>query len=373
MKSNTQAIVDAVSSGQRISEQEAMELYRNAPLSTLGALANQKRQAANPGDRVSYLIDRNINYTNVCNSDCTFCGFYQYDPRHPEAYVLSREQIREKIDEALELGATRILLQGGHNDELSYDFYVELISWIHDNFDIEINSFSPSEIHQMHLVSGKSYVDILTELQAAGMRGLPGGGAEILDDEVRKRVSPKKIRSQTWLDIMEIAQELGLTTTATMVIGFGESVENRINHLSGLRNLQDKSLAKGKAGFNAFISWVLQKNENTSMGRSRHRDTYGASSSEYLRNVAIGRIFLDNIIHHQASWPTLGPDVAQIGLHFGCDDFGSTMMEENVVSKAGALTQSKWEMSPEELRDEIRGAGFIPVQRNSSYEVIRVY
>jgi cyclic dehypoxanthinyl futalosine synthase len=222
----------------------------------------------------------------------------------------------------------------------------------------------------MHLVSGKSYFDILSDLKSAGMKGLPGGGAELLVDSVRKRVSPKKIGAEVWLNVMAVAHSLDLTTTATMVIGFGEGWSERLEHMQRLRDLQDDSLAKGYTGFNAFISWPLQHNENTSMGRSRHRQNYGADSIEYLKNVAIGRLFLDNIPHHAASWPTLGAEVGKIALHFGCDDFGSTMMEENVVSKAGALTQSKWEMSPAEMIEHIENAGFQAAQRDSSYNTI---
>lgn len=356
--------------GKRLERDAAAQLYAETPLAELGALAHSRREQAVPGKTVTYLIDRNINYTNVCNSDCTFCGFYRPSSDHPEAYVLGRDEMRQKIEEALELGATRILLQGGHNDDLPYEFYGELISWISSNFPIEINAFSPSEIHQMKLVSGRSYFEILSDLKAAGMRGLPGGGAENLDSTVRKRVSPKKISGETWIEVMEAAHELELTTTATMVIGFGETLEQRLNHFDMLRDLQDRSRAKGKTGFNAFISWVLLHNENTSMGRSRHRESYGAGTSEYLRNLAFARIYLDNIIHHQSSWPTLGADVAQLGLHFGADDFGSTMMEENVVSQAGALTQNKWCMSPEELRGYIYAAGFEPLQRDTSYGIV---
>ncbi|MCB0339298.1 MAG: hypothetical protein KDD53_06825, partial [Bdellovibrionales bacterium] len=244
---------------------------------------------------------------------------------------------------------------------------------IKENFTIELNAFSPSEIHQMHLVSGKPYYDILAELKAAGLSGLPGGGAEILDDRIRKRVSPKKIGADKWIEIMRVAQRLDLTTTATMVIGFGEDVEHRLEHLSRLRKLQDESILGGFDGFNAFISWPLQHNENTSMGRSRHRSKYGASSVEYLRNLAAARIFLHNIPHHQASWPTCGVQVASIGLHFGCDDFGSTMMEENVVSTAGAPTEFCGSMSPEDLRFHISEAGFIPAQRDSSFNIVQVF
>ncbi|RIL08273.1 MAG: dehypoxanthine futalosine cyclase [Proteobacteria bacterium] len=362
-----------VESGFRISPAEARSLWQNSDLLSLARMANFRRQAQNPGKNVTYLVDRNINYTNVCNTDCTFCGFYRHSPNHPESYLLPREIIGKKVEEALALGATRILLQGGHNDELPYTYYVELVSWIHKNYPIEINSFSPSEIQQMRNVSGKSYPEILMELKRAGMKGLPGGGAEILDDEIRQRVSPKKIRSDEWIHVMEIAQSLDLTTTATMVIGFNESIEHRLNHLQRLRDLQDRSLEKGQRGFNCFISWTLQFDRNTSLGRSKNAAFMGASATEYLRNVALCRIFLDNITHHQASWPTLGPDIAQVALHFGCDDIGSTMMEENVVSAAGGPSKSKWSMSPEELRGHIRGAGFTPAQRNSSFEILHIF
>jgi cyclic dehypoxanthinyl futalosine synthase len=366
-------IVERFEAGERISQADALVLYQSADLLTLGQLARTARERTNPGKIVTYLVDRNINYTNVCNTDCSFCAFYRPHSTHPESYVLTKEVLGRKIEEALQFGATRILLQGGHNDSLPYEFYLDMIAWIHERYPIELNAFSPSEIHQMHLVSGKSYREILSELQAAGLRGLPGGGAEILHDEIRKRVSPKKIPAQLWIDIMEVAQELNLTTTASMVIGFGETPAHRLSHLALVRDLNDRSAEKGVKGFNAFISWTLKLNENTSMGRSRRREDFGVELHEYLRNIAMARIFLDNVPHHQSSWPTDGPEVAQLGIIFGCDDIGSTMMEENVVSQAGAPTKERWSMSPEELRDFIRGVGFIPAQRNSSFELLQVF
>lgn len=355
----------------RIERSEAQKLLTLSELHELGARATAVRNVKNPADRVTYLIDRNINYTNVCNTDCSFCGFYRHDPNHPESYVLSKDALEEKISEALELGATRILLQGGHNDQLEYDYYLKLIDWIHKKFPIEINAFSPSEIHQMHLVSNRSYREVLEDLKSSGMQGLPGGGAEILDDEIRKQISPKKISTDQWLEVMGIAHDLELTTTATMVIGFGETTEHRINHLERLRAQQDLAVNSGKVGFGAFICWTHQFNENTSLGRSRRSREFGAAPLEYLRTIALARVYLDNIEHIQASWPTLGPDVAEIALHFGCDDFGSTMMEENVVSRAGALTTHRWSMSPAELESHIIDAGFTPAQRNSSYGIVR--
>lgn len=366
-------IISRIEAGKRIEGEEALLLYRNADLLELGQAASKVRWRINPESIVTYLVDRNINYTNVCNTDCSFCAFYRHDPKHPESYVLNRDELSIKIKEALELGATRILLQGGHNDELPYSYYVELIAWLHENFKIELNAFSPSEVQQMSRISGKSYEQVLTELQQAGLAGLPGGGAEILDDDVRRRISPKKTKAHEWIEIMEIAHSLGLTTSSSMVIGFAESYEQRINHLTLLRDLQDRSTKKGLVGFNLFVSWTAQLNDNTSMGRSRLADRYQVSTVEYLRNLAIARIFLDNIKHHQSSWPTLGPEIAQLGLHFGCDDIGSTMMEENVVSQAGGHTEKKWCMSPEELRFFIKGAGFTPAQRNSSFEVVQTF
>ena len=364
---NKQELAAKVQEGARISRAEALELWKLFDFTELASLAQGVRFLHNPSHEVTYLIDRNINYTNVCNSDCSFCAFYRHDPRDPEAYVLSRETMSLKVREAMELGASRILLQGGHNDELPYSFYVEMIEWLASEFPLQLNAFSPSEIHQMTIVSGKSSRDVLRDLKAAGLYGLPGGGAEILDNEVRRRISPKKIPAERWLQIMEEAQSLDLVTTATMVIGFGESLEHRISHLERLRDLQDRSNASGHRGFNLFISWTHQFNQRTSLGRSRHVATYGAGAVEYLKNVAWSRIILDSIQHHQSSWPTCGAHVAEIGLHAGCDDIGSTMMEENVVSQAGAPTALKWSMSPEELELHIRQAGFTPVLRDSNF------
>ncbi len=358
---------------QRLTRQSALELFHSCSLPELGSLAHRLRCNQNSASQVSYLIDRNINYTNVCSTDCSFCGFYRHSHSHPEAYVLSRDTIGKKIEEALEAGASRILLQGGHNDQLPYDFYPELVHWIKTTYRIGLNAFSPSEVQQMRKVSGKEYSSILSELKQAGMDGLPGGGAEILDDEVRQRVSPKKIRADEWIEVMEIAHSVGLVTTATMVYGFGETLEQRLNHLERLRSAQERSLRAGYKGFNAFISWPLQHNEQTSLGRSKHKEKYGSTPSEYLRHIAWCRLYLDNIQHHQSSWPTLGIEIAQLGLHFGCDDIGSTMMEENVVSTAGAPTKHKWSMSPEELRHAIRAAGFIPVERDAFYNPLRSF
>ncbi|MEW5988467.1 MAG: cyclic dehypoxanthinyl futalosine synthase [Chloroflexota bacterium] len=366
-------ILAKVEGGGRITYDEATLLYQEASLLQLGRAANARRQQVVPGNCVTYLIDRNVNYTNVCHTDCSFCAFYRHDPNHPEAYVNPKPVLGKKIEETLYLGGTRILMQGGHNDDLPWDYYLDLVGWIHQTYpQIEINAFSPSEIDQMVKVSGLSRYEVLKELKEAGMRGLPGGGGEILDDEIRRRVSPKKQRTDGWLDCMRQAHKLGLTTTATMVIGFREEIRHRLNHLQRLRDLQDASLRDFGNGFNAFISWTVQI-ENTPLEKSRFAPEYGATPHEYLRHTAVARIFLDNIPHHQASWPTQGEKVAAVALHFGCDDFGSTMIEENVVSAAGARTAVKCSLNVPEIHRQIREAGFVPAQRDSSYHIVRQY
>ncbi len=366
-------ILARVHDGGRISYDDGLLLYQHADLLDLGEAANARRQQLVPGDRVTYLIDRNINYTNVCVTDCQFCNFYALPGDSKKGYVNSKHVLGQKIEEALKLGATRILMQGGHNPDLPFDYYLDLVDWIHRTYPtIEINAFSPSEIQYIGEVSGLSWREVLSQLKAAGLQGLPGGGGEILDDEIRRRVSPKKIMTDDWFGVMKVAHELGLITTATMVIGFREELRHRLNHLQRLRDEQDDSLQRFGSGFNAFISWSVQI-ENTPLARSRFASEYGATSVEYLRHTAIARIFLDNLPHISASWPTQGAKVGQMALHFGCDDFGSTMIEENVVSSAGAITKVSPIMLPREIHRQIREAGFIPAQRNTNYDVLKVF
>jgi len=366
-------ILDRVHAGERITYDEGLQLYEHAETLELAEAANARRQQLNPGDVVTYLIDRNINYTNVCVTDCQFCNFYTPHATDQKAYVNSKEVLGRKIAEARQLGATRILMQGGHHPDLPFEYYTDLVGWIHQTFpEIEIDAFSPSEIEHIGHVSGKSWEEILTALKAVGLKGLPGGGGEILDDEIRTLVSPKKIKTENWLGVMKVAHKLDLTTTATMVIGFTETARHRLNHFQHLRDTQDEALAIGSRGFNAFISWTVQI-ENTPLGRSKRRDQFGATPAEYLRHTALARIFIDNIPHISASWPTQGAKVGQTALHFGCDDFGSTMIEENVVSAAGAPTKVSPMMTVREIHRQIREAGFVPAQRNTAYEVLRVF
>jgi cyclic dehypoxanthinyl futalosine synthase len=360
-----QAVVD----GERLDAATAARLYRDADLLTLGRAAQAVRRRFVPERRVTYLVDRNINYTNVCITDCHFCAFYRPTSAHPEAYTLSRADIARKIDELLDVGGTRILMQGGHNPDLPLAWYEDLLRWLRALYpEIEIDAFSPSEIDHIARLEGLGMEQVLLRLQAAGLAGLPGGGAEILDDDVRGRVSPKKQNTAGWLEAMRIAQRLGLTTTASMVIGFGETIEQRIAHLQRLRDLQDESLTARGRGFSAFIAWTLQI-ENTPMGRSKGRDEYTAGAGEYLRLVSMARLFLDNFAHVQASWPTQGLRLAEVALEFGCDDFGSTMLEENVVSAAGTSLRNVAEIT---MQKHIHAAGYMPAQRDTSYRILRV-
>jgi dehypoxanthine futalosine cyclase len=355
--------------GQRLSAGDAVRLYREADLLALGQAAQAARFRQVPERRVSYLIDRNINYTNVCITDCQFCAFYRPTKEHPEAYTLSRAEITQKIDELLDVGGTRILMQGGHNPDLPLSWYEDLLHWLRSTYpEIEINAFSPSEIDHIANLEGLTMSQVLARLKAAGLAGLPGGGAEMLDDEVRGRVSPKKQSASGWLDAMRAAHALGLVTTSTMVIGFGETLEQRIGHLEKLRDLQDESLRLHGRGFTAFIAWTLQI-ENTPLGRSKSRDEYTASAHDYLRLVAVARLFLDNIPHVQASWPTQGVRLAEVALEFGCDDLGSTMLEENVVSAAGTTLRNVAELT---MQRSIHAAGYTPAQRDSRYNILRV-
>jgi len=368
-----QHVLGKVHAGERISYDEGLQLYDHAELLDLAEAANARRQQLNPGDVVTYLIDRNINHTNVCVTDCQFCNFYTPRTTDAKAYVNSKAVLGRKIEEAQQLGATRILMQGGHHPDLPFEYYTDLVGWIHQTYPaIEIDAFSPSEIEHMANISGKSWEVVLTELRAVGLAGLPGGGGEILDDEIRNLVSPKKIKTDNWLGVMKVAHRLDLTTTATMVIGFTETSRHRLNHFQRLRDTQDESLAMGSRGFNAFISWTVQI-ENTPLGRSKRRDQFGATPQEYLRHTAMARVFFDNIPHLSASWPTQGAKVGQVALHFGCDDFGSTMIEENVVSAAGAPTKVSPMMTVREIHRQIREAGFVAAQRNTAYEILREY
>ncbi|NPA94467.1 MAG: dehypoxanthine futalosine cyclase [Thermodesulfobacteria bacterium] len=345
-------ITDKVRSGSRIDENEALWLYENADLHTLGQLASTRRYQKNPEPIVTYVIDRNVNYTNICISGCKFCAYY-CGPDKEGGYVLSFDELGRKIEETKALGGTQILLQGGLHPELGLDFYEEMVRFI-KGYDIHLHGFSPPEIVHFSNISGLSIEEVLKRLIDAGLDSIPGGGAEILVDRVREKIAPRKATASQWLSVMETAHKLGLKTTATMMFGHVETVEDRVTHLSRLRELQDRT-----GGFTAFIPWPFQPG-NTAI------DCRPATAHEYLKVLAVSRIFLDNFQNIQASWVTQGYKVAQMALFFGANDFGSTMIEENVVAAAGVSHR----LSEEDIRRHIRGAGFEPRQRLMDYTLV---
>ncbi|NCF96609.1 MAG: CofH family radical SAM protein [Euryarchaeota archaeon] len=356
-------------SGDRLSPEDAVVLYRDAPLHALRNAANQRRIEINGNEEVTYLIDRNINYTNICTINCQFCSFYR-PPGHEETYTQTIAEISDRVSKLEEIEGTRILMQGGVNPELGIDYYTNLIQSLRElHPTIDLDCFSPIEIEGIAEVTESSTLEVLQKLKDAGMHGLPGGGAEMLVDDVRKDVSPKKGAPANWLRVMSEAQSLGLITSATNVFGFGEVFEDRIEHMRRIRELQDESIEKYSNGFTSFIAWPVQLENNTYGKRNKGRNKFelGAGPSEYLRHIAVSRLFLDNILHIQASWPTMGLSIAQMALLGGADDAGSTMMEENVVSASGT---EKMEASEIELQDAIVRAGFRPRRRNSRYDIL---
>ncbi len=355
----------APADSDRLSEAEAVVLYEQADPVVLRALAHRNRMSRLPSE-VTYLIDRNVNYTNICTINCQFCSFYR-PPGHAETYTQSIEQVSARIAELEAIGGSRVLMQGGVNPELPMTYYEELLTALRQRHpSIDLDTFSPIEIEGIADVTGLSTLQVLGRLQKAGMHGLPGGGAEMLVDGVRMDISPKKGSAENWLRVMSEAQSLGLTTSATNVIGFGESLTDRVSHMARIRAAQDDAHAAGRVGFTSFIAWPVQL-ENNAFGRRNkgmNRIILGVGAAEYLRHIAISRLFLDNIEHIQASWPTMGLDVAQIALFSGADDIGSTMMEENVVSASGT---TRVQTSERELQEAILRAGFQPQRRDSDY------
>ena len=350
---------------------DAAEIYSNAPLNDLMYVALERRKAQVPGKQVTYLIDRNINYTNVCTINCHFCSFYR-SPGHKDSYTQTVEQISERIYELERVGGSRILMQGGVNPSLPFEWYTSLLEELKRRHpSISLDCFSPIEIEGIAEVSGLSTLEVLSRFRESGLHGLPGGGAEMLVDNVRSGISPRKGSSQNWLRVMEEAQSLSLITSATNVFGFGETIFDRVEHMEKIRELQDKTVSRGNPGFTSFISWpvMLENNAFGKIGRRRNSSGLGAGAVEYLRHLAVSRIFMSNVDHIQASWPTMGLEVAQIALSAGADDIGSTMMEENVVSASGT---TKTMATVEELEKAILQSGFVPAVRDSEYNIINV-
>lgn len=354
----------------RLDRAEALELFQSASLLDLGQAASAARQRIVPGDDVTFIVDRNVNYTNVCVSGCRFCAFY-VPSGSPDAYVLSRDELAEKVRETIDLEGTAVLLQGGMHPDLTIDWYEQTLRDLKaDNPGIHIHGFGPPEIVHIARISGISTRETLERLRDAGLDSLPGGGAEILVDRVRSHVSPKKATSDEWLDVMREAHRLSISTTATMMFGGLETIEERIEHFARVRDVQDEAVARGEVGFRAFIPWSFQPG-NTELAEdelsARGEPLAAASGYDYLRTLAISRLFLDSVRNIQASWVTQGGKIGQIALLFGANDLGSTMIEENVVAAAG----TRFMLARDELVRLIRDAGFEPVQRDTLYREVR--
>lgn len=366
MNTDIQPILDKAIAGERLTAEDCTLLLGSYDIARIGAAADEIRRRKNPGDVVTYIIDRNINYTNVCNVVCTFCAFYRR-PGKPDTYVHSMEEIESRIDETIALGGTGVLMQGGLHPDFGIEWYEDLLRTLHAKYPtFQLHCFSPPEIHNISLISGLDYKTIMQRLKDAGLNSMPGGGGEILDDEVRKRVSTK-CSTQEWLDVMRAAHEVGLITTATMMFGIGDKLEHRVRHLERVRQVQDEALARkaatGEGGeFTAFIPWTFQR-ENTALGRKITEEPTGI---DYIKMLSVSRLFLDNIQHIQASWLTQGIRLGQVALRFGADDMGSIMIEENVVSAAGAHNEA----NERDLRYQISEAGFRPQQRDILYNYV---
>jgi cyclic dehypoxanthinyl futalosine synthase len=347
-------IADKVLGGGRITFDDGVWLIRNAPVHELAVLAHavrdRKMKAVGRQDLVTYVISRNVNYTNVCITDCDFCSFYRR-PLDKEAYALSLEELRLKAQETLDLGGTEILLQGGHNPKLPLKYYQDMLGQF-EQMGLHNHAFSPSEIQHFKLFWKMSLPDVLVELRHAGLKSIPGGGAEILSDRVRNIICPKKGGAEAWLEPMREAHKLGIRSSATMMFGHVETLEERIEHLDRLRKLQDET-----GGFTAFICWTFQSEDN------RMSNVPMSGAHDYLRTQAVARIYLDNFENCQASWVTQGGQVGQVSLRYGCNDMGSLMIEENVVRLAGAA----FRMNEYEIRNLIRDAGYQPRRRDFYY------
>ncbi|WP_019638416.1 cyclic dehypoxanthinyl futalosine synthase [Paenibacillus fonticola] len=358
-------ILDKALKGERLNLEDTIALFESEEIEKMGHTANILMERKHPEPITTFVIGRNVNYTNICDVYCRFCAFYRR-PGSEEGYVLPDEVIFQKIQETIDVGGTEILMQGGTNPNLPFSYYTSLLKEIKQRFPgITMHSFSPAEIMKMKEVSdGLTLEEVVRQIHEAGLDSLPGGGAEILDDRTRRKISRLKGSWRDWMDVMQTAHRIGMNTTATMVIGFGESMEERALHLMRVRDAQDECLQNGyeSEGFLAFIPWTFQP-DNTNLKRERQ------TPEAYLKTVAISRIVLDNIKNIQSSWVTMGPEVGKLSLKYGCNDFGSTMIEENVVSSAGAT----YKVNIESILSIIREAGKIPAQRNTKYEILRVF
>src|SRR5690349_7156470 len=358
MPGQTSRLLERAADGGRISPDEALGLYTDAPLHGLGQAADAVRRRRYPDNIATYIIDRNINYTNVCVTACKFCAFYRA-PGHSEGWTHSLDEILRRCAEAVDLGATQIMLQGGHSPELGIEWYETTFRAIKQQFpQLTLHSLGASEVVHISRTSDLDFATVIARMHAAGLDSFAGAGAEILVKRPRTAIAPLKEDGETWLSVMETAHGLGVESTATFMMGTGETNAERIEHLRMIRDVQDRT-----GGFRSFIPWTYQPENNHLKGRTQ------ATSLEYLRMIAVARLFFDNINHLQGSWLTTGKDFGQLTLHFGADDLGSVMLEENVVSSAGAKHRS----NRTELIELIRGAGRIPAQRDTLYNHIVVH
>lgn len=352
------SILQRGADGGRITAEEALLIYTDAPFHALGEAADAVRRRRYPDNIVTYLIDRNINYTNVCVTACRFCAFYRA-PKHSEGWAHPIEEILRRCGEAVDLGATQVMLQGGHHPEFGVEYYEQLFGAVKAAYPkLVIHSIGPSEILHMAKVSGVSLDEAIARIKSAGLDSIAGAGAEMLPERPRRAIAPLKESGARWLEVMELAHRHGIESTATMMMGTGETNAERIEHLRMIRDVQDRT-----GGFRAFIPWTYQPENNHLKGRTQ------ATALEYLRMIAVSRIFFDEVAHLQASWLTTGKDVGQLALHMGVDDLGSIMLEENVISSAGARHRSNLH----ELIWMIRSAGRIPAQRDTEYRHLAVH
>lgn len=349
------AAIAKCENGGRLTRGNAEILYAEASLHTLAVLAHAMRMRLHPDNIVTYVGDRNINYSNICVCGCRFCAFFQ-PPGSPDGYVITREEMADKINETIRLGGTQILLQGGHHPDLPLEWYEDLLSWMRSTWpDLHIHAFSPPEIFFWSKKFAIPVPRIIERLKKAGLNSIPGGGAEILSNEIRKQVSPNKCSADEWLMVMEEAHKLGMKTTATMMFGHEEEPRHRLDHLFAIRDLQDRT-----RGFTAFIPWTFQP------GNTRIK-VQALPAPAYLRLLALSRLVLDNVPNIQASWVTMGPQIAQLALYYGANDFGSLMIEENVVAASGV----SYHLTREEINAIIAAAGFTPIQRTMDYTPLR--
>lgn len=353
-------ILDGVLQGERLADDDAVTLLRSRDLVAVGQAADEVRARRTNPDEVTFIVDRNLNYTNVCVTDCDFCAFYRSPSDRREGYVLPRPVIFKKIEETLAVGGTALLMQGGHHPDLDVVWYEDLFRSIKARYRIHLHALSPPEIQHIARRSRLTIPETLSRLRDAGLDSLPGGGAEILVDRVRRIIAPKKTKTAEWLDVMRQAHRLGMSTTATMMYGHVETVPERVEHMRRIRDLQDEH-----HGFRAFISWTFQPGGTRLAPKVEHHPT----SFDYLLTQAVSRLYLDNVDHIQSSWVTQGLKIGQVALHFGADDLGSIMIEENVVSAAGTTYRA----STEDFCRLIRAAGKRPVQRDTLYRRVRSY